>query len=225
LRVLVTRPPVQSERLARRLKAAGFQPLVAPMIEIHSLGEEYRAGILHGLEKIQGSDGVIAISTNAVHCALSVFQESEQSVPEGTRWYAIGDATAKAMKEFQHVSAKRFVLLAGIDGRRKLEDSLAERGASVERIELYRRVPRAPDQTQITEEPDVLTAMSGETLEALVQYMRVHAADSWLSKPLLVPSTRIAKLGFELGYQCVRITENATEDSLIEALSRLASEV
>ena len=247
MRVLVTRPPAQSERLGGQLLAVGFQPLIAPMIDIQPLGEECNAEISHRLKTVSVCDGVIAISTNAVNYALARLEQDGRDVPKQCRWYAIGNATAKAMMQaglqpvlpqgrfntetllelpdFQNIQGCSFVLLAGRDGRRMLEESLVARGAHVERIELYQRVPRDPQKTPVSEEPEVLTAMSGETLEALLQYMDSHSVKGWLKKPLFVPSLRIAKLAFRLGYQNVRVTANATENSLIEALSRFASEV
>ena len=247
LKVLVTRPIVQGERLGSRLSKQGFTPILAPMIKIAELGIEARQSQISALKKIVPESTVIAISSNAFTMANRLLEEEGIPVPESVKWFAVGSATAQVMREagicpktpqssfttegllaledLLDVRNKSVVILAGTGGRRKLEQALDARGARVDRIELYQRVALTPEEVQISSEPDAMIAMSGETIEGLGNYLRSSGRMDWLDKPVFVPSARVAQLAFDAQFKKVRITENPTEESLRLALCRLASEV
>lgn len=247
MRILVTRPREQGERLAASLSAEGFVPIVAPMIRIVDLPESSQSKRLALLKSMASAEGIIAISSNAFAFAARTMAREGMQIPMSSKWFAVGNATADAMRtegvqpqvhsyrfdtegllelpDLQDVSGKRFVILAGKGGRRKLEEVLRERGAEVERIELYQRVPIPAEEIHVPDEPDAIIAMSGETLDGLLVYIKGAGRSQWLEKPLLVPSARVANIAFDSGFQKVRVTENASEKSLLQALCRLASEV
>ena len=246
LNVLITRPQEQSQVLAAVLADKGFFPIVAPMIKICDLGEKSRSIAASQLSKLSSAKGAIVVSRNAFRFLHQLCQREGISFPASLNWYAVGDATAEEMIEgglnpvlpgeqydsdgllnlpaLQHVSGETFFLFAGVGGRRKVEDELRQRGAEVVRVELYRRDPIIFDTLNLVSEPDVMTAMSGETVEALAGYLSLHNLN-WLNKPLFVPSERAAKVAFNLGFQKVRVTATASKKSLLEALCRYASEV
>lgn len=247
LKVLVTRPQEQSERLAEKLVQAGFKPLLAPMISIEKLpyGDDLKfdESIYHQ----DSLDGIIAISSNALRFFFEHLREQDLPIPATEKWFAIGQATAQAMRDldiaptlpanefdteglldlpdFQSIENKRFVILAGRGGRRKLERVLADRNAIVSRIELYKRIGITVSDIQISEQPDIMTCMSGETLDVLHRFVVSNELIGWLAKTLLVPSSRIAELAFEMGFRKVRVSEFASEKSLLIALSHLATEL
>ena len=247
LKVLVTRPKEQGERLAERLKSKGFIPILAPMIEIAELDPKHRDQQLAALKNLEKADAAVAISSNAFGFAQRLLDSAEISIPNSLEWFAIGEATAEAMRsrglnpvipdsrfdtegllsrtEMSEIRNKKFVLLAGVGGRKKLEDVLRERGALVERIELYQRVAQSSEKLDLKDEPDALIAMSGETLESLSKYLEHTGQDHWLDRPLFVSSARTAELAFAFGFKIVRVSESASENSLLEALCRFASEV
>ena len=247
LKVLVTRPIEQAERLADDLSLKGFSPILAPMIELSALDEDHQSAQLKSLRQAEDMDAVIAISANAFNFALRLFDSAQIPIPKQLDWYAIGEATAEAMRsnglkpilpdsrfdtegllallELSNVKDRRFLLLAGIGGRRKLEDTLRESGALVDRVELYQRIAVDNQDLDVRELPDAMIAMSGETLESLRNYLASTDRSHWLEQPLFVSSVRTAELAFSSGFKVVRISENASEKSLVQALCRFASEV
>ena len=247
LKVLVTRPKEQAELLAEQLSSKGFSPILAPMIELAELSEPKQEKRLTRLRQVDDIDGIIAISANAVNFAFQLFDSPKTSVPKQLDWFAVGEATAEAMRlrglnpifpssrfdsegllavpELSEIRNKKFLLLAGVGGRRKLENALHERGASVERVELYERVAVDNQNLDIRDLPDTMIAMSGETLESLRNYLASTDRSHWLDQPLFVSSARTAELAFSLGFKVVRVSESASEKSLVQALCRFASEV
>lgn len=246
LKVLVTRPHEQSLVLADVLIENGFCPIVAPMIKICELNEQQQTFAASQMADLDDVDGAIVVSRNAFRFANQIGRSHHLNFPANMRWYAVGDATAAEMiatglqpilpgKHYdsdgllnlgalQDVQGQTFILFAGVGGRRKIEDELRLRGASVTRIELYRREPLSGVACDTDKVPDVLTAMSGETVEALAGYL-VDRRNSWFSKPLFVPSARAAKIAFDMQFQKVRVTETPSKKSLLEALYRYAAEV
>ena len=83
MRILITRPVEDAERTAAALTAAGYKPLIAPIMVVRGLPHQLPRPV----------DAVIATSANAIrhagltaaHCALPVF--------------TVGDTTAAAAKE------------------------------------------------------------------------------------------------------------------------------
>ena len=247
LKVLVTRPKEQGERLADHLSSKGFSPILAPMIELTELGEDHLDTQLNSLRRLQDMDAAIAISANAFNFATRILDSEHIVVPKHLDWFAIGEATAErmhlyglnpilpdsrfdtegllALPNFSDINNKKFLLLTGVGGRKKLEDVLRERGASVEKLELYRRTAICHDCLHVCELPDAMIAMSGETLESLRNYLISTDRNHWFEQPLFVSSARIAELALSFGFKEIRLSATASEKSLIEALSRFASEV
>jgi len=223
LKVLVTRPKEQGERLAEHLSSKGFSPILAPMIELTELGEDHLDAQLNSLNRLQDMDAVIAISANAFNFALRLFDTAQIPIPKQLDWYAIGTATADRMRlydlnpilpvsrfdtegllalpNFLEVNNKKFLLLAGVGGRKKLESVLRERGALVERLELYRRTAISDHCLDVCELPDAIIAMSGETVESLRNCLVNSDLDPWLGQPLFVPSARTGELALSFGFK------------------------
>ena len=246
LSVLVTRPELQSRALARILSDQGFTAIVAPMIEIRPLEQAQLAVASTGLTQLKTADAVIFVSRNAFHFFTQICAQAGIDYPASTAWYAIGDATAEAMiaedlipvtpeahydsesllslETLQQVRGESLIVVAGLGGRRQIEDTLRDRGANVSRLELYRREPVEHKVLKIDGEPDVMTAMSGETVQSLAGHVKLLDR-GWLKKPLFVPSARAAQVAFDVGFQRVRVTQEASTKSLLEALCRYRAEV
>lgn len=84
MRIVLTRPPAQSEPLAERLRALGHDVVLCPLIEIEPLGDE-------PLE-LSGYDWVVVTSANG---ARELARRSRGSLP---RLAAVGPATAAELR-------------------------------------------------------------------------------------------------------------------------------
>jgi len=85
MRVVVTRPRDQAEPVAAALRAAGFEPVVCPLIEIEPIDEDPI--------DVRGYDWVVVTSANGAA------ELARRRRGEPTRLAAVGDATAAALAE------------------------------------------------------------------------------------------------------------------------------
>ncbi len=168
LRVMVTRPRDQAGGLCRALNIAGAATFEFPVLEIIPRTAQLPR------DSLAASAAVIFVSANAVQYGAPLIQESG-GLPEGAQVFAIGQATASALRaggftnvvspqqnidsegllalpQLQAVRGKHIILMRGHSeqgGRRELEAVLAERGAVVKIIECYERRAVAADRQRI----------------------------------------------------------------------------
>lgn len=157
-RFLITRPENQSDRLASLLVDAGAIPLLAPMIAIGETDDPAR--LQATLERLTDFDLAVFVSPTA----LDEVGKRIDRWPEGLTAAVIGPASRDraaelgmtdvlcpegrydsegllAHPELQQLSGRKVVLFRGNGGRELLADTLAARGATVEIVESYRRLP------------------------------------------------------------------------------------
>src|SRR5699024_12818885 len=96
-RVWVTRPEGQQKALVEKLHAAGFEPVVQSSLVIEPL--PLTPEDEHKLININEYQVVFFVSTNAVRFALTVLYAYWPQWLVGVNWLAVGDATAKALKQ------------------------------------------------------------------------------------------------------------------------------
>jgi len=236
MHILLTRPQRESIDAALTLKQMGHDVSLVPLLEILPLDEEARdqriAEILDGGKP----DSVICVSKNAVYWGLPKLMERWREAREEASWFALGSGSAEALaalsvesvvpaksqseslldiSELQQASGQRVLYIVGENGRTLIENELKTRGADVLRWEVYRRRPdqAAAEQLQrMNRVPDLLTAMSGESLLALDQALPESNRRDWLSKTLLVPSERVAMLARERGFGRVEVVAVTEKD-------------
>ena len=242
MKVLVTRPEHQSEQLIRALESRGHQPQLLPLLEIEPLvcSDGQKRAIL---KKLQAADKIIAVSANAATLALPHLAEMKGA--GAASLFAIGPATATALEAggysasipqseynsekllalpaFGRIEDQAIVLLCGRGGRNYLELELSGRGAGVERIELYTRTPVVKDKIdpETLAEPDILTAMSADTVAALAALLIDSSLTRWQSIPLIVPGRRVADIASAKGFSKVLVAQKPTTESLLEVLGSI----
>lgn len=234
-RILVTRPAHQADNLCRLIEADGGVAIRLPLLTVeptaHTAEAQRRLGAAHDLW--------IFTSTNAVRHALPL---TGGVLP--ARLAAIGPATAAALAaaggadaaaplagassqallelpELRDVTGRRILVVTGADGLDLLERGLRERGAVVERAEVYRRValPYPPDAVaSALRRSDVIIVTSGQALEHLVRLAPEDVRKLLLRKPLVVPSARMVEKARGLGFtQTPRVAEPVSDPSLCAA--------
>jgi uroporphyrinogen-III synthase len=217
--VLVTRPAARGLDLGRAIEAAGGSVVYFPVLEIQSrdfsvLDEEQA--------KLPPPDIAIFVSSNAVRFGL-------RYVPAGgVRIAAIGPATRAAIEsegrtvdiypgnrfdsehllqhpELQQVKGKAVRIVRADSGRELLATTLRERGARVDYISAYRRLPKRISDDELHElertwragQIQYVTVMSVATLESLWSVLPDSCRSLLPETPLVTPSERVIQTASE----------------------------
>jgi uroporphyrinogen-III synthase len=246
LRVLVTRPVDQAERLCRLIRAAGGTAVRLPAIEIlDPLDTRRLEAVTAGLSSC---DLAVFISVNAVRKGLD-FITARGAWPGNLRIATVGARSAQALEayglavdlvpqhqfnseallaldELQDMSGQRVIIFRGNGGREHLFDTLTARGARVEYAEVYRRACPEVDAASLLPhwQPgalDVITITSNESLQNLYDMAGAAGQPLLLLLPLVVAGRRQALLAEQLGFsQPAWLADNAGDEALVAALHR-----
>lgn len=138
----------------------------------------------------------------------------------------------------QEVDGQKIIIFRGCGGRGHMGEELRRRGAWVDYCELYerqlpgsaaRQLQQLGDKIEAGAQEHVFTVHSGESLENLLQLLQQSLQNAptikqaILNLPLLVPSQRIAANAEAMGFTCVLLAENATDDAMTRALEQYAN--
>jgi len=248
-RLLLTRPADDCATLAQSLAAAGVASSCLPLLAIEAVELEYAQR--QKLTALASYQALIVVSKPAARLLLErVAQNGLQPPQKG--WFTVGEATAAvlhdaglqvafprqgddseallalpALREAMAVATARVLIVRGVGGRELLAERLAEQGASVDYLELYRRcLPEYPAGTLLrrieAERLNGLVVSSGQGLEHLQQL----AAADWpriARLPLFVPSPRVAEQARAAGAQQVVDCRGASATALLAAVQRSAA--
>lgn len=240
LAVLVTRPLGQGEALCRRITALGGEAVHLPAVDIEPLTEPVRVST-DPLPGPHHYDVVIFVSPNAVAHGLAAIERSPDTVIA-----AIGKSTAAALSAagatpaivpatgftseallahdgLQAGRIERVLIVRGGAGREILGETLADRGIEVDYLEVYRRLPAAPDPAILREIEqrwqqggiDIVTITSSEILHNLDQMLGDGAKALLRATPLLVVSERLATVAQELGCRGEILVAPAADDDTV----------
>jgi uroporphyrinogen-III synthase len=243
--IVVTRPREQAEALARRIRAAGGEPLLFPAIEIRELPD--LGPLFERIDRLDEYDLAIFISPNAVHKALNLVhaRRAGKRWPGGLKVAAVGRGSRReleqqgfteviapashadseallALPDLSAVAGKRVVIFRGDGGRELLGDTLAARGARVEYAECYRRARPVADSAPLLTAwargaVHAVTVSSAEGLSNLFD-MLGKLGQQWLrSTPLFVPHPRVAEAAARLGVREVLVA-GASDAELLARL-------
>ncbi|WP_329603654.1 uroporphyrinogen-III synthase [Pseudomonas putida] len=248
-RLLLTRPAEDCAALAQSLAAAGVASSCLPLLAIEPVAVDNQQRLL--LEGLQGFQAIIVVSKPAARLLLEQLADAGLQPPvQG--WFTVGEATAAvlqgaglaasfpprgddseallalpALRQAVAVPAPRILIVRGVGGRELLAERLAEQGASVDYLELYRRcLPAYPAGTLMrrieAERLNGLVVSSGQGFEHLQQM----AGTDWpqLARlPLFVPSPRVADQARAAGAQQVVDCRGASATALLAAVQRSAA--
>lgn len=188
----------------------------------------------------------IFVSQNAVRYGLEWLDRYWPQLPDGIDYYAVGASTAqlleadgiavtaadKAMNseallqllDGQVQPCDKVIIFRGCGGRPYLGDVLEERGAKVSYAELYHRNLPEKSVQELSAlnlaEGDILSVHSGESLQNLLQLLQSAKVKCWAQLPLLVPGERVAAMAAKWGFQTIICAENASDESMFQALKR-----
>ena len=172
MRIFATRPKAQNMGWAQRLRAAGFDVVEVPLLELIPLPESQQRPIINCVLALDEYQKVVFVSQNAVEHAFAFIQQYWPQLPVGLGWYAVGRKTRArlcgfleegqaffdmppealimdsesllAQPELADLEGQNVLIFRGVGGRDLIRQSLSARGASVRYCELYtRELPRA----------------------------------------------------------------------------------
>ena len=233
-RIVVTRPAEQAEKLAREIEARGGSALRFPVLAIFDADDP--RPLRDAAARIDGFDLAIFVSPNAARKALAVITE-KRPWPAKVAAAAMGETSARRIAAFgvarilapeggrfdseallerpelqaEALRGRRVAIFRGDAGRELLGETLAARGARVERIPCYRRgrprIDAGPLRTALAQGAvDALTVTSSEGLDNLVAMVGAADAAALKRVPLFVAHQRIGEAARAMGFARVVVT-------------------
>lgn len=245
INVLVTRPAHQAGALCTGIEAAGGHALRQPLQQIKAPQDVPAA--LQGLAWAQTAGDVIFTSANAVNRAWQLQPELHLR----GRLVAVGQSTARILESrtgrsvvipqteysgkgilalpiFTRPQGCQVALVTGEGGRRYLPETLVARGASVQTVCVYRRLPVAVTAQRLRvllETCDIAVITSGGGLEHLVAVTPHAQRQQLFALQLVVPSQRVVKRALDLGFTAKPLRPSRMEDAaIVAALLRWAKD-
>ena len=232
MRILITRPQEDAERVAERLRERGHEVLYAGLLSVrHFDGPELT---------FEGVSAVVATSANGVRALarrtprrdLPLFAVGPQTADAARRAgfdrieCADGDAATLAVAMPSWVKPEDGVLLhaASADNEGRLKELLAEEGYTVDVQVLYEVIAEAtlPEQARL--------ALSGDMVDAVIVFSPRSAQalrDSIVRAGLAAACARLAAVCISratsegllpLAFRQVFVAERPNQDALLHAL-------
>lgn len=244
-RLLVTRPRLQAAGFCAKLAAAGAQPILFPTIEIAPL-DDYAAldKAIHALSQYHW---IIFTSVNGVAAFWKRLELANlRSQISNLKIAAIGPATARALEargihcefipdkyvaeaivtKIGNVNGQRILLPRADIARETLAIELANRGAVVHEIAVYRTLPVAPDPDGLAElrrGVDAITFTSSSTVRNFVALVGQDSISPYPVVACIGPIT--AQTARQAGLPVQVMAREYTTDGLVAALDHYFSEL
>ena len=211
--VVITRPAHQAKKISEQLQHAGARVIGFPLLDIVEPSNPAKCD--HQLQNASQYDFLIFTSPNAVDQALS---KLSGKIAAGINIAAVGKKTAQSLvrhgitvsvvpstafnseallacPELQSISGASIAIVRGEGGRGLLRDTLVQRGARVDYVDVYRRICPADNLLPLVkfQEQGGLDIIVLTSVESLHHLFRLGKGQLWLNKvTLLVGSERIA---------------------------------
>jgi len=240
IKILVTRPVHQSEHLCQLIANEGGKPIRLPVIEVVEI--KPNRALLDCRTHLDDLDIAIFISANAVEKTLPILLAPGQLPPQ-LQLVAVGKHTAETLQTWGltalcpappfnseamlempllqsvMVQGKNLVIFRGEGGRELLAETLRKRGATVNYVNVYRRIqPHVP--AWVTDvQVDMITITSVEGLHNLLAMLSVQ---TWIRHtPFIVMSQRIRAEAKKLGVQApIFVSQMANDEGLLSAIQQ-----
>lgn len=263
--VIVTRPEPKNQALCQLLMQSGYTPYSVPLIQrvpFDFLESTERAAVLREtLLNIDTYDSVVCISQPAAEWLANGMDHYWPATPVGVDWWVLGESSAKPLRDIglavngpisgnnseallampalakNQVEEQRWLLVQGGEGRRLLKETLLNRKAKVEVLDVYARQPIEYDSAALANvfqtltrleaaAPIVQMATSIELLHAWWQLLMSEPAqiplrERLVQSPILVISERIKREAIQLGFEKVIIAEKPDNQTLVKSLKEV----
>ena len=242
-RILVTRSRAQADDFAEKLRAAGFEPIYFPVIEIRPI--ENNIALERALSKLDCYEWIIFTSVNAVDILFEQFPSLRWG--DTIKVAAVGSKTADALKrrgvlaDFvpqEYVPEAIFAGLGDLIGkwvllpraeiaRKDLPESISEVGGVSHEVTVYKTLPAQPDPegfAALRAGVDVVTFTSPSTVQNFIALAQRNGLD-----PLRLPNNPLCacigpiteQAAQEAGLPNVVVAKEYTTDGLLAVLKNL----
>ena len=237
--IAITRPTHQAGRVIKTLEEQGANIIPFPLLEI--IEPESVTLLKEEVAHLASYDLAIFISPNSVERALNFVDQKKLST---LKIAAVGKKTARclskhkisvdyfpseifnseallALDEMQQVQGLRIALFRGEGGRNLLRDTLQNRGATVDYLNVYARRCPARDLEVLKQhyqqgKLDIIVLTSGESLAHL---LRLSNGGEWLSHvTLLLGSERIRKKYKDKHSAKIWVSPDPSDESIYKIL-------
>ena len=241
--VLITRPEHQNARIMEMLQQQRFIPLSFPTIAIRASDETPFLRQLN--EHIRDYDIALFVSRNAVDYAFRHVAPAD--LPDQLQLGVIGKGTLMALRAqglesgliptgsynsegllasetLNNISGKRVIIFRGQEGRNLLGETLSQRGASVDHVEVYRReLPNIGKQDfeQLCRDgfPAIAVFTSSEGLENCFHLLNDSQAEKMRRIDWLLISERMGETARNLRHNAgIIIAHSASDEGILSAL-------
>ena len=243
--VLVTRPVDQAEKLSRLIEEHGGVAVRFPTLAIVPM--EDSGTIQNTLAHLDRYHWLIFISANAV--TMHGYHSDSDKIKKfkSIRIAAIGKATAQAlslaglppdlvpendynsealmaMPEMQQMQGQHCLIIRGEGGREELATMLRSRGASVEYLDIYKRIIPGIECTAVSlllmqDKLDIITVTSGESLQNLLIMLEEKHHHRLFEVPLVVVSNRIKQIAVDIGFKQIAVTHSPSDEAILETVT------
>lgn len=243
-KILVTRPKHQAENMCALIEQQGWEAIQFPLIEIQASSlSAHEQSCLHNIDQYRL---IFFVSANAVNFALPLFNGKMEQLQK-VACIAVGKASYIALKaydikqvlvpeqgfnseailamaEVQDLHSQSCLIIRGTGGREFLADSLRERGARVDYLQVYQRTMPMFDGHLLGAyiRGSALAAIliySGDALMNLLQMLaKENLHKSLLDTPIVVISQRVRDLARKIGFKHIIIAAKASDAAMMNAL-------
>lgn len=251
MNILITRPDERGQELLEMLNQHHIFALHLPLFRLEAGGGLPQLPAL--IARLNAGDGIFAVSRHAIDFASQTLTETGFHYRTDLNYFAVGQHSAAyfsakteqltrypifsensegllQLPEMQDLTGKNLLILRAETGRTLLADEAIKRGALVQYVECYRRHYFAEELTEKISlckrsGIDTIIITSGEILQIFTE-KTAQVDQSWLMAcRLIVVSSRIAKLAYQLGWQAdkVIISDKADNHSLLETVLKCAN--
>jgi uroporphyrinogen-III synthase len=243
--VLVTRPAHQAENLSRLIEERGGVAVRFPTLAIVALDDA--CTIQNTLAHLDKYQWVVFVSANAVTMHSNYSDDGKMIKFKSARIAAIGKATAQAlaqaglpvdlvpengynseallaMPQMQQMKGQSCLIVRGEGGLEELATTLRSRGATVEYLDIYKRMIPGIDNSQVNlllaqDTLDVITVTSGEALQNLIIMLEEKYHHQLFEVPLVVISNRIRQIAADMGFKRIAVTNSPSDVAILETVT------
>ena len=242
--ILVTRPAHQAENLSRLIAERGGVAVRFPTLAIAALADTQ--AIQNRLAQLGSYQWLVFISANAVtmHSYYSDGDKIEKF--KSVQIAAIGKATAQAltqaglpvdltpdggynseallaMPQMQQMQGLRCLIIRGAGGREELAATLRSRGATVDYLDVYKRIIPDSDSSQLDlllaqDKLNVSTATSAAALQNLLIMLDEKHHRRLFAAPLVVISDRIGQIAADIGFKRIAVANSPSDNAILETV-------
>jgi uroporphyrinogen-III synthase len=245
LRVLVTRPALQADHLAKLVEAADGTAVRFPVVEVVPAVDT--TPLDGAAERFSEFDIAIFVSANAVRYAAPRIAAHTSGVPVLPLIGALGDGTARTLAAhglaasllpdgrysadgllatvaLNRVAGCSIVIFSGDKGRPTLAKTLTARGADVEVVECYQVVSGVVDPGPLLDEwrdlgMGIVTVTSVRIVENLYDRLAANGRSLLLRAPVVAMSERVAHVCSQLGWeQTPLVAEQANDVGIVNTI-------